>query len=130
MKHCIYCNKINENRMYKYCRECYFSEVLPQKAPNKPIKQLSEKRKKRIRDNGEADMFREIRSEIEHNCEVCGKYIPEPKSFCFAHVAPKGTYPELRNKKENIKIVCSIICHQKLDKMFSWIRRQEFIKSL
>ena len=39
-----------------------------------------------------------------------------------------GTYPELRNIKENISLVCSLKCHWEIDKLFSWILRQEHIQ--
>lgn len=38
---------------------------------------------------GQKEVFAEIWQEREHKCRVCGKHIPEPLSFCFAHTLSK-----------------------------------------
>ena len=55
-------------------------------------------------------MFREIRSEREHNCTICNRHIQEPKAHNFDHIKTKGSRTDLRTKKENIQIVC-FKCH-------------------
>ena len=52
----------------------------------KPIPKISEKKKKRLKENGsESDLFRKIWEERPHYCEICGTMIPEPKPESFAH---------------------------------------------
>lgn len=68
-------------------------------------------RSKRKR-TGEMEVFKEIASEREHQCEVqdCGKWIEELSPENFHHDKTKGAHPELRLNKANIKIVC-FDCH-------------------
>ena len=71
----------------------------------------------------EKELFLEIRNERKHICIICWQYIHEAKTFCFAHLLPKGTYPKYRLNKSNIAIVCSIDCHHKLDSLVSWNKK-------
>lgn len=140
MKRCKECWCINENPLLKYCmkhadmnKKLQTYKPLVQKTPLKawpPPKKISKKRIDRIKDNWEAKMFQEIWNEREHICYICKKNIPEPLTFVFAHICPKWTYPELRNIKENLALVCSLNCHQEVDKLFSWIKRQEHIQEM
>lgn len=68
---------------------------------------------------GQKEVFAEIWNERPHYCLICNAYIPEPLSFCFAHVKSKWVYPELKFNKENIELVCSIDCHKKMDSLNS-----------
>ena len=87
----------------------------------KPIPKISQKKKERIKKEwSEADLFREIWWERSHNCEICWKFIPEPRPECFSHVLSKGRYPGLRYNKRNIKILCSIDCHHESDRRNAW----------
>ena len=58
----------------------------------KPIPKISEKKEKRLKENGsEADLFRKIIAERgELYCEVCGKHIKNPKPHHFDHKTPKS----------------------------------------
>ncbi len=86
-----------------------------------PVKQIWERASKRIRENGtESALFQEIWEERPHICDMCGKTIPEPLSWCFPHILPKGKYPALRYNKRNIGLVCSIECHAEQDRRASW----------
>lgn len=60
--------------------------------PKKPIAKISEKKKKRIKEQGsETDLFREIITDRgELYCEVCGKHIKNPKPHHFDHKIPKS----------------------------------------
>lgn len=68
----------------------------------------------------EKDMFIDIWNSVSHRCEVCGKMISEPQSWCFAHMLPKGMYPKWRLERNNISLVCSIDCHMLVDKYCTW----------
>ena len=142
-KYCKQCWKLNENPLLKLCREHYYQEQLdnpkqtkikikrtPLKRSQKSINKVSKKRSKTLSWYSEKDMFLEIWKEREHICEICSNYIVEPSTYCFAHRCPKWTYPEHRLKKDNISLVCSIKCHWEVDKIFSWIKRQEYIAFL
>jgi hypothetical protein len=59
--------------------------------PKKPIAKISEKKKKRIKEQGsEVDLFRKIWSERPHICEQCGYVLSEPKPHNFDHKIPKS----------------------------------------
>lgn len=49
------------------------------------------------------------------------------QSFQFAHILPKGMYPELRNNPNNIIIVDSIAQHNWVDSIVAWFK-WEFYK--
>lgn len=66
---------------------------------------------------GERQMFEEIRNERPHICKICRSRIPEALTRCFAHIFNKWMYPQYRLIKANIALVCSIECHNKLDRM-------------
>lgn len=87
----------------------------------KPIPKISQKKKERIKKEwSEADLFREIWWEREHICEICWKFIPEPRPECFSHVLSKGRYPALRYMKSNVSIVCNSDCHKENDRRNAW----------
>lgn len=131
MKYCKHCWKLNENSLLKYCYEHKHLNKTLNSKPRKSINKVSSKRKERIKSwDSEKSLFLEIWNERERVCEICWTKILEAKSYCFAHRAPKGTYPEHRLKKDNISLVCSIKCHLEVDKIFSWIKRAEHITFL
>jgi len=76
--------------------------------PKKPIAKISEKKKKRIKEQGsEIDLFREIITDRgELYCEVCGKHIKNPKPHHFDHKIPKSRWEKYRLDKNNIQILC------------------------
>lgn len=88
---------------------------------SKPIPKISEKKKKRLKENGsESDLFRKIWEERPHYCEICGTMIPEPKPESFSHRLSKGRYPALRYNPKNITLVCSMACHSENDSRNAW----------
>jgi hypothetical protein len=86
--------------------------------PWKPPKKIW-KRKKKILWK-EKDTFLQKREGSSHVCEICGKFIPEPLAYCFAHKLDKWQYPEFRLDVNNICLVCSLECHQKVDELCKW----------
>lgn len=65
----------------------------------------------------EKKLFLEIRNERRRVCCICTKKVKEAKTRCFAHMLAKGQRPKYRLVKNNIALVCSIECHNKIDKM-------------
>lgn len=63
------------------------------------------------------EMFGQIRETRPHISILSWKYIQEPLTFCFAHILPKGMYPEYRHDQRNIVLVASIDEHNKIDKI-------------
>ncbi len=62
-------------------------------------------KQKKKEPTGELALFQEIWEERKHVCLVSNDPIKEFSVQCFAHVLPKGSYPLLRLKKENIVIL-------------------------
>lgn len=78
----------------------------PQKIP-KPIPKISEKKKKRLKDEwSETELFLEIWWERSHSCVDCGKILNTPKAHNFDHRIPKSAGKKYRMDKSNIDIVC------------------------
>lgn len=95
------------------------------------IRKISKKKAQRIKEwKSEKALFEKIRNERSHECCVCGKYIYEPHTYTFAHLAPKWTYPEHRLKERNIALVCSILHHNEIDKIYVWVKRAELVREL
>ena len=131
MKPCKNCKqpRWHSNPLIALCKTCVYKKS-EANAKQTRIKQVSSKRAKRLSGYSEKDMFMEIWKEQDHICTVCNKNIQEPQTFCFAHKAPKWTYPEHRLQKDNIALVCSIKCHWEIDKIYTGIARQEVINYL
>ena len=110
--------------------ETFFKTKTKKKKKSNWVKKISDKRKLRLSWRSEKDMFMEIWEERLRVCEICWIWILEPKTYSFAHRCPKGTYPEHRLNKNNISLVCSIKCHWEVDKIYSWIKRQQLINNL
>lgn len=75
------------------------------------VKQASSLPRSR-KNTGEKEVFHLIWDSRKHACEVCGVGIKEAKASNFAHVLPKGAYPEFRLREDNIFLLCSE-CHNR-----------------
>lgn len=60
-----------------------------------------------------------IKSELEKECFICGKYGDD-----LAHILPKSLYPEYYIRKENLIILCRY-CHNLYDNDISFRIKQE-----
>lgn len=100
------------------------SKLVKKKEPKqaKPIKQVSEKKKERIKTNwSELNFFKTLfKKKVkakENFCVICKKQLTEedvtPASF--AHILPKSKYPIYRYFDNNINLVCNIEHHKKAD---------------
>lgn len=70
------------------------------------------------RPTGEKEIFRRIWESRRHACEICGVVIKEARAANFAHVLPKGSYPELQLDERNIMLMCCSLgshvgCHDR-----------------
>jgi len=102
-QHCNYCsNKWKQERK----RDVGGGESFIPNGNWEVVKRKSKPKKKLRKPTGELAMFLEIWAEREHVCEHCGRPQPIFMVHCFAHIKPKGTYPELRLVKSNIRILC------------------------
>lgn len=84
----------------------------PWKKENKPkgIKKISDKKRERLKNWWEKELFKEVWSERDHKCEECGKILREAKAHNFDHIIPKSRWEKYRLDKDNIKLVC-FACH-------------------
>lgn len=55
------------------------------------------------------ELYKTIWDERPHKCEHCGHPIcvSEPIAHNFAHIKSKGSRPDLKFDKDNIRILCS-----------------------
>ena len=80
------------------------------------IRRISKQKQEKIKNwEWERDFFIKVWNEREHICWICGKYILEPMTYCFAHIVPKSISKKHRLNINNIFIVCSINCHNSFD---------------
>ena len=96
-----------------------------------PIKKISFKKQARISSwLSERALFLRLIKERKRT-DTSGRPITEEnaQSFQFAHILPKGMYPELRLNPNNIIIVDSINQHHWVDKMVAWFKHEfyEFV---
>ena len=71
--------------------------------------------KRRRKPTGEKKLFFKIWSERPHICVNCKDYLGhEARAHNFAHIKPKGLYPELRLDPSNIMLLC-YACHYAYD---------------
>lgn len=92
--------------------------------PWKPIPKISEKKKKRMKEEWtEVQVFREVWETTPHICQHCKKPVNNAfiwerliKPQCFPHKLPKSMFPKCRLIPQNIWLVCSIECHREFDK--------------
>ena len=113
MKKCKTCWEYFEKENMKTQNRCFWCDFQKTKS-QKWLKKIG-KRKSKERWQ-EAKLFKKVWNTRTHICEVCWCYIPEARTYCFAHKLPKGMYPEYKYNIHNIALVCSIECHQELDK--------------
>ena len=96
-----------------------------------PIKKISDKRKKRLASWwSEKSVFLSLINERRKTDTSWRIITPEnAKSYQFAHILPKGMYPELRLNPNNIIIVDSLEQHHWVDKMVAWFKYEfyEFV---
>ena len=91
-------------------------------------KKIGKKRKARIVNGGsEASLFLGILKKRK-NTDLTGKPISEEnaRSRQFAHILPKGMYPELRLNPNNIIIVDSIEQHERVDQRVAGFKAEYY----
>ena len=84
------------------------------------IKKIWKKRRERVTNGGsESSLFLQIFKQRGGKTDLVDNSISEEElqSFQFAHILPKGMYPEYRLNPENIVFVDSIEQHQRVDRM-------------
>lgn len=84
------------------------------------IKKIWKKRRERVANGGsESSLFLQIFKQRGGKTDLVDNSISEEElqSFQFAHILPKGMYPEYRLNPENIVFVDSIEQHQRVDRM-------------
>lgn len=84
------------------------------------IKKIWRKRRNRVTNGGsESSLFLQIYEKRGGKSDLTWTYYnkEELQSFQFAHILPKGMYPEYRLNPENIVFVDSIEQHQRVDRM-------------
>ena len=84
------------------------------------IKKIWKKRRERAATGGsESSLFFQIYEKRGGKSDLTWTYYnkEELQSFQFAHILPKGMYPEYRLNPENIVFVDSIEQHQRVDRM-------------
>lgn len=87
-----------------------------------PIKQISEKKKERIKENwSEWELFKKIYRKLakswQNECIICSE-VPDEDDIipaCFPHILPKGKFPEYRYFENNVWFVCWVEHHNKFD---------------
>ncbi len=117
MKKCKQCGlpRNHTNQLVALCRECVYEKSSKNKKQTR-IRQVSDKKKKRLKETGgEKVTFEKVYKERQ-NCIICNTMVLELKAWCFAHILSKKNYPHLRNFTNNIAFVCSMDCHQEVDK--------------
>jgi len=80
--------------------------------------------KKHRSPTGEKKTFKGIQETRDRICVVTGVYFIPEKAENYAHLLPKGMYPEYRNNPENIALVRDAEAHRELDRMVAWNKRQ------
>lgn len=83
------------------------------------MRKIWAKRKKRIENWGsESSLFLQIYEKRGGKSDLTGTYYHKEdlQSFQFAHILPKGMYPEYRLNPENIIFVDSIEQHERVDR--------------
>lgn len=71
-------------------------------------------------DTPQRDMFYRIRVERNGKCEATGKVLHEPLAYYFAHVLPKGLYPNYKYEPRNVIMVSTMALHATVDSLRSW----------
>lgn len=84
------------------------------------LRKIWKKRRERVTNGGsESSLFLQIYEKRGKKTDLLDNTISEEElqSFQFAHILPKGMYPEYRLNPENIVFVDSIEQHQRVDRM-------------
>lgn len=84
------------------------------------LRKIGKKRRERVTTGGsESSLFFQIYEKRGWKSDLTNTYYnkEELQSFQFAHILPKGMYPEYRLNPENIVFVDSIEQHQWVDRM-------------
>lgn len=95
------------------------------------IKKIWKKRRERVTTGGsETSLFLQIFKKRGKKTDLMDNVYSEEElqSFQFAHILPKGMYPEYRLNPENIIFVDSIEQHQRVDRMVA--RNKAIFKDL
>ena len=95
------------------------------------IKKIWKKRRERVANGGsETSLFLQIFKKRGKKTDLMDNVYSEEElqSFQFAHILPKGMYPEYRLNPENIVFVDSIEQHQRVDRMVA--RNKAIFKDL
>lgn len=91
-----------------------------------PIKKIGRKRRARIANGwSESSLFLQI-LETRGKTDLTGRPItPEDaRSYQFAHILPKGMYPEYRLNPSNIILIDSIEQHERVDREVAGEKKQ------
>ena len=105
------CQTSQGSKFFKLCIKCNKKRLDNKPKPRKVAKPKIYRKKT----TGEREMFLKIWEDRPHVCTECGEHLGnEPRAHYFAHIKPKGKYPELRLMPSNIKLLC-IECHRTLD---------------
>ena len=84
------------------------------------LRRIWKKRRERVANGGsETSLFLQIFKKRGKKTDLMDNVYSEEElqSFQFAHILPKGMYPEYRLNPENIVFVDSIEQHQRVDRM-------------
>lgn len=126
MKNCIYCGLKNENSLLKYCKSCYYSEVIV----NKEVKSYRIKQKSSKNSNIPAKFSNEIKKLIlnrDIKCILCWKDWTDIHHVFFSNQAE---YWNERNNIDKWVLLCRL-CHWKCHSCKTWEwERQEVINYL
>lgn len=80
------------------------------------IRKIWTKRKERIANWwSEINTFKIVYERSRSISELSGEYVLEARTWCFAHILPKFTYPKYRNNPNNIIFVKNIQEHELVD---------------
>lgn len=67
---------------------------------------IRKRKKKKKGEKTQVDVFKEIWEERKHKSQLSGKPLgPDMKACYFAHINPKGSFPELKTAKWNIVLL-------------------------
>lgn len=140
---CPKCNMYKISKTYKcMCSAKKFNDKKLSKKTKtekkqKPIKQISEKKKKRIKNNWtEWQLFKNIYKKLckkwLHECIICSEIVDEDDVIpaCFPHILPKWKYPEHRYFENNIWFVCWIDHHAKFDEAINNFKQVKWLMEL